>query len=146
MGTFGIYGWDCVRNSRGNINKKATLDKEFNVGDHKVLMSTTKGQHWYGVCQAADGQVYGLACIMSIREDTLYYKPISESAGPRLTAMPEKYLDWLDTHAPLNDKNDPCGYARAWRAECRANNERKRQERAARNARRKRLRELGIIH
>lgn len=145
MGTFGIYGWDCVKNRNGGINRKATLDKEFTEGDHGVVFSTMKGAHYYSVCRDRNGVVYGLVCITSIRDGEFWYKPLTEDMGPRCEAMPTKYLDYLDEHAPLDDTNDPHGYARKWRAKCREHNEEKSKERKARNARRKRLRELGYL-
>lgn len=137
MGWYGMSSCQCIKNRRGSINRKASVDEEFTSDKGIVIMSTMRGVIWYGIYMPLNGsRPYGLVCRTRIEGDEFWYKPLDETMGPIFYDMPKKYLDYLDVHAPLNPDNKFDRYAFEWRSKCRRHNEEKRQERAARRARR----------
>lgn len=73
------------------------------------------------------GKCFALIVLLRHEARELMMKDMSEFEGPNESECPERILDLL---TPLDDRSDPRGWARAWRARCRANHQRRARARA----------------
>lgn len=125
MGTTGIHKYDCIRNAKGNIDKKATLDHEFSIyGDERVIKSAMAGGNYYAVLEWTNNGVLRrmLAVVKcSTDKDYFYYKEMDDTMAPYFYDCPKSILDLADELVPCNESYDPHGWAAEWREKCREN-------------------------
>lgn len=124
MGTTAIYKYDCILNKRGNVDRKATLDREFSYGGTNVLKSAMAGGNHYAVLKwMRNGVVQHMLSVTKCAtdRDSFYFKEMSDSMGPTFYDCPKAILDLADELCPCDDEYDHSGYAKAWRDKCRAN-------------------------
>lgn len=131
MGWTGIDNFYCVFTKDGKIDRKRTIDREFeSFGTMKVLKSSMIGTVHYCAmqrirkCLDYDNKVYedipenerqtfAVVTLTSISDGWFYYKEISEDMGPCEDRCPNSILSLLsetDSEA-----------ANEWRDRCRAN-------------------------
>lgn len=124
MGTTGICKYDCIRNKRGNVDRKKTLDREFSYGTTKVLKSAMAGGNYYAVLEwEREGVTQRCLYVAKCSTDShyFYYKEMSDTMGPVYYDCPKAILDLADELVPCTEEYDYSGYAKAWREKCRAN-------------------------
>ena len=120
-------GWDafdkafCLTNSRGQIDRKATVAHEIEVwGDCKVVKAAMAGTTFYGVVyNVKHNQHYLVVILTSVKGDDFAYKEMTDTMGPYEKDCPKSILDLADKLCPCTDEYDYAGYAKEWRAACR---------------------------
>ena len=129
MGSYGIYKYDCIKNKRGNVDRKATLDKEHTGENYGVVKSAMSGGNYYAVrwCRNDNGETRHYLEVDKVwLDECLWYKPMDDTMGPCYYDCPKSILDLADKLCPCNDEYDPHGYAKSWRDKCRENIAKKR--------------------
>jgi len=91
---------------------KGELSSKYEVLDSALVQRTT---FYAAIKDKETGQVF--CNVLLIRWspktwDNFCYKPIGEFSGPNVVNCPQKIMKLL---SPLNDENDPNGWAREWR-------------------------------
>lgn len=118
---------ECVLDKRGRINKKATMDHEFERSGLRIVRSAMGGGNWYAVAQHTEGAWAGrffLAVVLIETNPRAYgyefaYKGMDDAMGPYHYECPKSILDLADELCPCTEGYDRTGYAAKWRAKCR---------------------------
>lgn len=123
MGWTGMDLRYCELNRNGSVNKKRTMDHEFESWGSKVVKSAMADGVWYGVVRERDGKTWLVVSLIHVaREaDEFRYKDMTDTCGPYDKGCPKAILDLADKLCPCTDDYDSSGYARRWREACREN-------------------------
>lgn len=112
----------CTTDKRGHVDKKATMTHEVELyGDVHVIKAAMGGGNYYAVAHNDNtGATFLLVVLTEVHDGEFYYKDMSDTMGPTVSDCPKAILDLADELCPCTEEYDPNGYARAWRAKCRA--------------------------
>lgn len=112
----------CITDKRGNVDKKATMTHELErYGDMHVIKAAMGGGNYYAVVRNDHIDKTFLAVILTeVKDGEFYYKDMSDTMGPYERDCPKAILDLADELCPCTEEYDYSGYAKKWRAECRA--------------------------
>jgi hypothetical protein len=132
-----------------DVIKRELTDYSEDGASWTVEDYTMRGSVFYGImCRhqadstkraagSPEKMFYGIVVLTEYRTRggarEIFYKEMTEDAGPCYYEMPARMLDFLDKHT------EPVGFSAQWRAQCRAQLEKKRLKAAARRAQVKRL-------
>jgi len=134
-------GWWFGHRCKYSTPYKAFFQDEWGKGCEIEQMTVHGWGEAYALVRSVKtGQYFGVAIMLRHVPNSYFnfgYKDMDESMGPGIANAPKSMIDRLDRLAPLDDQNDPNGWARGWRARCRANAAARSAERIERNARRK---------
>ena len=129
MGSYGIYRYDCKTNSRGNIDRKATLDNEHTGAHYGVVKSSMVGATYYAVRWYDDDEgkrKHFLEIDKTwLDSECFWYKPMEDTMEPTVCNCPKTILLLADTLCPCDESYDPHGHASRWRMKCYENLEAK---------------------
>jgi hypothetical protein len=130
-------GWMFTNKGYGQTMQSFFQD-EWGEGVEILRFCSRGWTEAYAVLRAKrTGDVFGVAIMLKHAPRSYYnlgYKDMDESVGPNINGAPASYIDLLDELAPLDDQKDPSGWARGWRARCRAKAAIKKAYRAERAA------------
>lgn len=123
MGWTGMDLHYCEFNKNGSVNKKKTMDREFESWGSTVIKSTMSGGVWYGVVRERDGRAWLVVSLIHVArgDDEFRYKDMTDTCGPYEKGCPKAILDLADEVCPCTDEYDSDGHAKAWREACREN-------------------------
>ena len=100
---------------RAELNQHDSGDPNAGIQDIAILNRTTAYAAYRH--KGPGGLCFALVILLRYyRDNTLAYKIVDEFQGPNEDACPERILNLL---TPLDDRDDPHDYARAWRERCR---------------------------
>lgn len=137
MGYYGIPWFE--RDRRGRVNRKATLDKEFDHDGGTVIKSVMRGTTYYALWKSEkDGSYTCIVAPTHMFEGEFFYKPLTEFDGPLYYAAPRSFIDFLEQHAPIKGDDIYADGAREWRRKCLEHADELRARRKARNERKRR--------
>ena len=121
MGWTSFSKWECERNARGNVDRRATMTHEVErYGDQNVVKAAMGGGNYYAVVRNVKrDEHYLLVCLTKVSGGEFWYKDMSDTMGPVYYDCPKSILDLADKLCPCDERYDPHGYAKAWRDKCR---------------------------
>lgn len=121
MGWTSFSKWECERNARGDVDKRATMTSEVeHYGDQEVVKAAMGGGNYYAVVRNVKrDEHYLLVCLTRVSGGEFWYKDMSDTMGPVYYDCPKSILDLADKLCPCDERYDPHGYAKAWRDKCR---------------------------
>lgn len=111
----------CITNKRGQVDKKATMTHELESWGTEVVKAAMGGGNYYAVVRNSKGTAFLIIVLTEVRGSEFFYKEMDDCMGPYECKCPKAILDLADELCPCTEEYDPNGYARAWRAKCRAN-------------------------
>lgn len=105
---------------RGNVDKKATMTNELERWGTEVVKAAMGGGNYYAIVRDTHGNPFLAVILTDVRDGEFWYKEMTDTMGPYECSCPKSVLDLADELCPCTEEYDYAGYAKEWRAKCRA--------------------------